>query len=191
MAHNNIEVEIKIPLSKKEFVRIKNYLEKNSSFIKSSHHKDRYYTPKKGSFLDKKYPYEWLTMRERDGRVLFNYKHWYPENTKYTTHCDEYETEVKDSKSLAKMLIALNFKEFVTVEKKRLIFVYKGKFEIALDEVKNLGYFIEVEALKEFGGPTKAHEEILKFTKSLGLNQTKTVPGGYGAELMRKKGLMK
>lgn len=191
MAHNNVEVEIKIPLSKKEFLRIKSYLKKSSRFVKSSEHKDHYYTPNHQSFLKKKYPYEWLTIRQRDGKTLFNYKHWYPENTKYTTHCDEYETEVNDAKSLANILKALSFRKFISVEKRRLVFRYKNRMEIALDEVRGLGYFVEIESLKDFGGAKKTHQEVLKFAQSLGLHETKTVPGGYAAELMRRKGLMR
>lgn len=190
MAHNNVEVEIKLPLSKQQFLKIKKKLEKIAKFVKSSHHEDDYYTPSDRSFLEPKYPYEWLTIRNRDGAVKFNYKHWYPEGVKYTTHCDEYEVGVGDGNLLAKILKALRFKKFISVEKKRLVFNYKGKLEVALDEVKNLGYFIEVEAMDDLGGPNNTHKELVKFTKSLGLTGTKTVPGGYAAELMRRKGLL-
>ena len=55
-----------------------------------------------------------------------NYKHWYPENTKYTTHCDEYEAEVINSKQLENILKALDFSKIVTVEKKRNVFLYQN-----------------------------------------------------------------
>lgn len=190
MAHNNQEIELKLPLTKSEFQAAMRKLAKIAKFVKFSRHVDDYLTPIKKSFLDVKYPYEWLTIRKRDGKVIFNYKHWYPENTKYTTHCDEYETEVQDSAQLERILKALNFKKFVTVAKKRHIYNYHDSLEIALDEVKDLGFFIEVETIKDFGTVKKAQEEILNFTKSIGLKRTKTVPGGYGAELLRRKGLL-
>lgn len=190
MAHNNIEVEIKIPLSKKDFLRIKKSLRNSSKFIKSSHHIDHYYTPTYSSFLKPKYPFEWLAIRERDGKFLFNYKHWYPEGVKNTEYCDEYETEVGNEKQLKRILKALKFKKLVTVEKKRWLFIYKDELEIALDEVPALGYFIEIESLKNFGGLEKTRRQILKFSRSLSLFKTITIPGGYAAEMMRKKGLM-
>lgn len=191
MAHNNTEVEIKTALTKKKFDSLQKWLKKNSKFVKVSHHIDDYYTPTHNSFLKPRYPYEWLTLRKRDGKVLLNYKHWYPEGVKYTTHCDEYETEVNDAKNLALILDSLRLKKFISVEKKRHIFIYKKNLEIAQDEVRGLGYFIEVESLKDFGGVEKTHKALTDFLKLIGINKTKTIPGGYAAELMRRKGLLK
>ena len=191
MVQDNIEIEIKIPLSKKDFLRIRKYLRKIAKFVKSSYHIDDYYTPKHKSFLEPEYPFEWLTVRQRNGKILFNYKHWYPEGIKNTTHCDEYETEVGNVEQLEKILTALDFTKILTIDKTRETYIHKGRLEIALDFVKNLGYFIEVESLKNLGGLKKAREEILAFIKSLGVRRTETVPGGYGGALLRKKGLMR
>ena len=49
--------------------------------------------------------------------------------------------------------------------------------------VVGLGYFIEVESIKDFGGVEKTREKILEFLRSLGITRTKTVPGGYGGAL--------
>lgn len=190
MAHNNVEVEIKIKLTKPRFEKIKKILSKIAKKVKTSHHIDAYYNPIYKSFLKPKNPFEWLTIRERDGKVKLNYKHWYPEGVKNTTHCDEYETKISDRSQLEKILKALHFENFVTVDKKRITFEYKNELEIALDEVKSLGYFIEVESINNKGGVKKAHQKILEFLKTeLGITETKTVPGGYGAEMMRKKKL--
>ncbi len=191
MAYNSQEIELKLPLSKKQYLEIKSKLHKIAKFVKFSHHIDDYFTPTYKSFLDEKNPYEWLTVRKRDGITILNYKHWYPEGAKYTTHCDEYETEVASSEQLWRILKALKFKKFVTVEKKREVFLYKNSLEIALDEVKSLGYFIEVETIRDLGGVEKSRNEMLKFTKKLGLTRTKTVPGGYAFALLKKKGLVK
>lgn len=191
MAHNNVEVEIKVALSKNRFEEIKRKIKKICKFVKTSYHIDNYYTPIYKSFLKPRYPYEWLTIRQRDGKTFLNYKHWYPEGAKYTTHCDEYQTEVFDAKLLAKILKAVRFNKFISIEKKRLIFIYKNKLEVALDVVKGLGCFLEIESLRDFGGTNKTREEILKFARFLGIYETKTIPGGYAAELMRRKGLRK
>lgn len=191
MAHKDVEVEIKVKLTKKRFNAIRRKLKKIAKFKKSSHHIDDYYAPKHNSFLKPKYPYEWLTIRDRDNKVTLNYKHWYPPGTKYTTHCDEYETKVEDAEQMRKILKALNFKRFLTIDKKRDTFVYKRQLEVVLDKVVGLGYFIEVESIRDFGGVEKTREKILQFLKPLGITTTKTVPGGYGGALMRKKDLVK
>lgn len=187
MAYDNQEIELKLSLTAKEFQTISEKLAKIAKFAKSSHHIDDYFNTKKSSFLKPKYPFEWLTVRVRDGKTILNYKHWYPENTKYTTHCDEFETEVVSRDQIEKILFALKFEKFITVEKKRKTFIYDNALEIAMDEVVGLGYFIEVETIKAFKTVVEARKSIVKFTKMLGLKRTKTVPGGYAAELMRRK----
>jgi len=190
MAHDNIEVEIKVKLSKAKFENIKKQIKKISRFIKSSHHIDHYYNSKHINFLKPKYPYIWLSVRERDNKISLNYKHWYPEGVKHTTHCDEYETEINDLKQMRKILYALDIEEFITVDKKRETYVYKNKIEIAFDKVERLGYFVEVESLKDMGGVAETHKNLVEFMNSLGIRKTKTVPGGYAAAMMRKKGLI-
>ena len=188
MAKDNIEVEIKIKLSKTRFEKIKKVLSKIAKRIKSSHHIDAYYNPIYKSFLKPKYPFEWSTIRERDGIVKLNYKHWYPEGVKNTTHCDELETKISDKIQMQKILKALHFENFVTIDKKRLAYEYKKELEIALDQVKGLGYFIEVESINNTGGVQKAHKKLLEFLqKELGISKTQTIPGGYAAEMMRRK----
>jgi adenylate cyclase, class 2 len=187
MAYNDQEIELKLALSKIKYCEILKKLRERAKFVKTSSHSDDYYTPNRNSFLDKKYPYEWLTVRHRDGISYINYKHWYPENTKYTTHCDEFEVTVDSKEKTEKILKALNFKKFISVRKKRDLFTYNNTLEIAMDEVRGLGYFIEVETVKNFESVETARKAILDFTKSLGLKGKKTVPGGYAAALIRKK----
>src|SRR3989304_3855067 len=100
MALNNQEIEIKLPITKLQYKKINNTLSRIGKFIKFSQQED------------------------------INFKHWYPENTKYTTHCDEYETRIYDLNQLEKILNALNFEKIVTVKKKRRVYKYQDLFEI-------------------------------------------------------------
>src|SRR3989344_3866425 len=107
MASNNQEIELKLPLSKKKCQDIKRKLQKIAKFVKLSQHKDQYFTPIYSSFFEPKYPYEWLSLRQRDDKSILNYKHWYPEGAKHTTHCDEYQTEISDAQQIVRILNAL------------------------------------------------------------------------------------
>ena len=167
MALNNQEIEIKLPITKLQYKKINNTLSRIGKLIKFSQQEDIYFTPKLDSFLNVKFPYKWLSLRKRDSKAILNFKHWYPENTKYTTHCDEYETQIRDSNQLERILKALNFKKIVTVEKKRRVYNYQKKFEISLDIVKDLGYFVEVETIKDLGSVENAYKHILAFCKKL------------------------
>lgn len=186
MASNNTEIEIKIPITKEEFLKLKEQLKNNSN--KTKEQKDTYYTPKHKNFLAQKYPYEWLRIREQGSKSILNYKHYYPEGAERNTHCDEYETEI-DAKQAEMMLKALDFKELITVDKIRETYDYKG-FEIALDEVKELGFFVEIEAINNLETVEKTREELYKIARELKINITNEDLRGYPYLMLEKKGLM-
>jgi len=191
MAQNDIEVEIKVQVSKKRFEVIRRKVQKQAKFVKKTRQVDTYFNSLHKDFLKPKHPYEWLSIRDRGGKLLLNYKHWYPPGAKHTTHCDEYETEIGNGEQLEKILKTLGIKRIVKVDKKREVYIYKGKIEIALDIVAGLGYFIEVEALENKEEIRETYGELEEFLRNLGVTKIKTVPGGYAAAKMRKKGLMK
>ena len=191
MAYDDIEVEVKVHLTKKKFDEVEKKLKKIAKFIKTSSQIDDYYSPAHRNFAKPKYPYEWLSVRKRDAGFKINYKHWYPEGIKETTHCDEFETGVEDVSKLEKILKALDIKKIVTVNKTRRVYLYKNEIEIAMDTVKDLGYFIEAEAMKDMGGVKKTREYLIKFLNSFGILKMETIPGGYASGMMRKKGLVK
>jgi adenylate cyclase class 2 len=190
MSNNDIEIEIKIQLNKKQFFEIKERIEKIARFEKSTYQRDEYFTPFHRNFVTPKFPFEWLSIRKRGDKAFLNYKHFYPEDGEVKTHCDEFETEIKNPEQLRKIFLALDFKELVTVEKKREIYIYDDKFEIAFDIVKDLGYFIEIEALKDFGGIKMTRERLFEFAKNLGIDISKICKRGYPYLLMEKKGLL-
>ena len=189
MASKNIEVEIKTRVTKKDFDRVEKILKKDAKFIKTSYQKDTYWSPAGRVFLEPEYPFEWLSTRERDEKTILNYKHWYPEGCKETTHCDEYETRFDNIDQLNKILKALKFEKLVTVNKTRNTY-RTGDFEIALDDVRGLGHFIEIESIRNLGGVKTAHKRLLRFAKLLKIDTRVFIPGGYAAEMMRTKGLM-
>ena len=190
MSNNNIEIEIKIPLDKDTFFQVKEKLKKISKFVKNSHQIDEYFTPAHRNFVEPEFPFEWLSIRKRDDKVILNYKHYYPENVEVTTHCDEFETEIKNLDQLEKIFSVLNFKKLVTVEKEREVYIYNDEFEVALDIVKELGHFIEIEAMKDFGSVEATREKLFEFAKDLGIDISKTDKRGYPFLLMKKKGLL-
>ena len=190
MAYASREIEVKTPISKRDYLRIRRLLNKKTKFVKLVKQVDTYYSPTGALFLKPKHPFEWLSLRERDGRVIINYKHWYPEGEELTKYCDEYESGIADKKQFQKLLKALKFEELVAVKKVRYIFV-KNDLEISLDNVEVLGHFIEVESLKNTGGVNKTRKKILNFIKELGIDSVINVPGGYAYQLIRKKRMVR
>ncbi len=189
MSNNSIEIEIKIPLDKDNFLKLKEKLKKTAKFVKTSHQIDEYFTPAHRNFVEPEFPFEWLSIRKRDNKVILNYKHWYPKYEELHTHCNEFETEVKNLDQLQKIFDSLDFKKIVMVEKEREVYVYNNEFEITLDIVKGLGYFTEIEAIKDFGGIEVTRKKIFELAKSLDLDVSKTEKRGYAFLTMKKKRL--
>lgn len=145
---NDVEIEIKIKLSEKEYKNLKNILEEIAKYDKVMVQKDEYYTPEYKDFTKEEYPFEWLSVRERGNKIILNYKHYYPEGAEKHEWCDEFEVTLDSSEKIKKIFERLNIKSFAMINKTRHTYIYKDKYEIALDEVEDLGYFVEIEVKK-------------------------------------------
>ena len=189
MAHNNTEIEIKVPVDQEAFLAVKLLLKGSARFAGSSEQDDEYFTPCHRNFVEPKFPFEWLSIRQRGGTSFISYKHWHPENEEDTTHCDEFETPIHEPDQLRRIFLALDFKKLVTVTEVREKYVYNDAFEISLDRVNELGHFIEIEALKDFGGVEKTREEIFSLSKDLGIDPSKREKRGYPYLVMAKRRL--
>jgi adenylate cyclase class IV len=60
-----------------------------------------------------------------------------------------------------------------------------------LDIVKELGYFMEIEAMKNFGSVEETRKKLFEFAKNLGINVSKPDERGYAFLMAKKKGLVK
>ncbi|MEW6295113.1 MAG: class IV adenylate cyclase [Candidatus Diapherotrites archaeon] len=188
----NVEIEIRFPINKNTFFKIKNKLKKTAKFVKKSHQIDEYFTPSHRNFVKPKNPFEWLSIRKRGNKAILNYKHWYyPKNSDSGTHCDEFETEISNPNQLKKIFSALDLKKLVKVEKQREVYLYKNEFEIALDKVRELGNFIEIETIKDFGNVKKAREKLFEFAGNLEIDISKIDKKGFPYLLMKRKGFLK
>ncbi|MFH1294957.1 MAG: class IV adenylate cyclase [Candidatus Aenigmatarchaeota archaeon] len=189
MVHEDKEIELKFPLSDKQFLEIKERLGKETRFVGASNQKDEYFNSPHRNFLEPEIPIEWLSIRERDGKSVLNYKYWHRDEHGDFTHCDEFETVLESADQARKMFKALDFKSLITVEKKRLIFRRDG-IEIALDDVKDLGYFIEVEAKEGFSSIDQAKDALFNLCNELGVDLATRDIKGYPNLIMIKKDLL-
>ena len=98
--------------------------------------------------------------------------------------CDEYEVEIDNAQNLEKIFKVLDLEKIVVVDKKRKTYLYLNKYEIALDSVKNLGYFIELEVKNYTKDPIDEYSDLLKLAKSLKLNLDNIDKRGYPYHLL-------
>lgn len=178
---NDIETEIKIKISEDEFKNLELFMKKNAKFLNESRQIDRYYQPSYRKFLkeDEEIINEWLRIGIRGNKKILNYKNWY--NNMY---CDEYEVEVDDENNLDKILKILGLEEIILVNKIRKTYFYFNKYEIALDYVENLGYFIEIEVKNYNTTAMEEYDELLKLAKDLNLNLDNIDKRGYPYHLI-------
>ncbi len=183
----NVEVEVKVKIE--NFEEIKERVANRGKLIKSIKQIDEYYVPcHRDFFAQKPQPTEWLRIRTNPDKVVFEYDKSI--NMKADGDYDfaeEYETEISDPEEFRKILNFLDFKRITTVDKQREYWDCK-EFEVALDIVKDLGSFIEVEAQGDFENTAEAKKACLDFLKDLGIKDAETtqIKKGYPTLLLEK-----
>jgi len=98
----------------------------------------------------------------------------------------ELETKVDNPNIVSEMLTLLEYKRFVTINKKRTISKYNN-FLLCIDEVEYLGNFIEVELLVEKEEEKAAAlEQIYNFLDELDISQNDICYERYHTMLYNK-----
>jgi len=188
MDDSNTEIELKFLLPNAESVIEK--LNLLATFEGEEHQIDRYYTPVHRDFLAEKPVSEWLRIRESEGKCFLTYKNFHKkEMGPKAIHCDEYETEIGNAEQLKLVFSAIDITEMVVVDKLRKIFTYK-KAEISVDYVEELGYFLEIEAMKGFASIDEAREYLHDLLQELEIDVGEQDFEGYPYLLLRKRGLV-
>jgi len=120
---------------------------------------------------------EALRIRVQDGKSILTYKG--PKMDSVSKTRKEVETEINDIVGMGQILSSLGFFPVATVSKKRKNFRI-GDFTISLDEVRNLGNFLEVErSVKDPRNHQEKVESIFKFIAKLGLKRESTIRKSY------------
>jgi len=178
MANNNIEIEIQVNVENPK--PLIEFLKANGNFQSEKHQLDEYFSPAHRDFLATRPVAEWLRLRDADGKYSINYKNWHFDENGKSHYCDEFETKIEGIEQARKILSVLNFKPIVAVDKLRKIWTF-GDYEIAIDSVKNLGDFVEIEYIgkDEKADPKKITEEMINFLKKIGCGKIKRNYVGY------------
>lgn len=83
---------------------------------------------------------------------------------------EEYEVEIDNSNNMMKIFDFIGLKKIAEVKKERMIYSYQDKYEVSLDKVDNLGYFIEIEVKGTINDYFEEYDNLLKNSRNLGLN---------------------
>lgn len=172
MFMKNIETEVKIRLTKKEFDKIKKLARQLSRSHQEVVHEDVLLDHPKLKLKKNGFA---LRLRKQDDDYILTWKGKTKKSKKYKMR-EEIETKIGNGKNLVGILSKLGFRQNLKMHKKRHFFGINN-CKICIDQVAQLGFFIEIEGNKN---------EIEKIAKNLGLANHKRITIGY-AELLEER----
>ncbi len=176
-----IEVEAKIKISNPKELRDK--ISNITSSKKKEVKIDYYYTLEKNKL---KYPKKSLRVRKINHVYQINFK----QKLSYIKGIyakDEREFEVTDIKNFLNLIKDFGFRLWLIKEKYSESYEIKKNFHIELNNVKNLGWFIEIEYLADKKEIGKARKEIQELIRKLSLEKEKIIKEGYTKLIWNKK----
>lgn len=182
------EVEIKTKIEPSQIETIKRKLSSLGAVLKEKiKEKDSYFTAPHRDFIKTR---ECLRIRERDNFLELTYKGVTTKlmNSKKQFWKSEINLPLSCSKrEIESLLEALNFKKIVEVIKEREKYELR-KQNINLDNIKNLGWFLEVESTaKDEKERQKALDENMTLLRKLNLNKKDIVDEPYRDLVLKKK----
>lgn len=98
----------------------------------------------------------------------------------------EHEIVVNSADEARSILSMIGFHEAVRVIKKRQTTHCNG-YEICVDEVEGLGFFIELEKIAEDKDTAAIQEQMMEFLKTLGIVSDDQVKKGYDILMLESK----
>ncbi|NGX48592.1 MAG: hypothetical protein K940chlam5_00180 [Candidatus Anoxychlamydiales bacterium] len=188
----NKEIEVKIQADKHIICTAIEWLDKNAKYVRDIHHIEYYLNKPATTFFFNapegyKDALDYLRVRITKKGDSLCYKKFHMDPIEKTPlYCDEYEINVSDGKKTLELMKALGYIEQTLMEKKRKIYNFDC-FEIVIDDVKNLGLFIEVELKASVPNAKTGIKMIYDFLKLIGINKFKLQKRGYISMLWNPK----
>lgn len=178
------EIEVKARLKDKE--KVLSELKKSGCVLGDPVRQiDTVYTRVIGGLQEYLTNDHFVRIREKsDGRFIFTVK--VPKALKENLVKQEHETEIKNALELEQSLFIMGYK----ISNKVIKIRYTAKlndYEICIDEVEDLGSFIEVEKLAEHDSDEAVIlKELQAFLFSLGISESDEVKKGYDILMIEK-----
>lgn len=110
-------------------------------------------------------------LRQKDKKCSIAYKFDNFTTDNEWLYSDEYETSIEDFDIAMRIVEQLELKELVRIDNKKHIFT-TPEYEVVFEEVKGLGYFLEVEKIEQVPDDQvdNTKKNIRTFISSLGLD---------------------
>ncbi len=179
------EIEILVEVYE-DISKVKNILKKYK-YVGLKHTVDEYYYDPKRKTLkpdNNNQLSHCLRLRRKNRDYYITYKDDVFKDGKWF-YSNEYETKVESIKMVRTIFKKLGLKKFITIDNKKDIYL-TDKYEIALENVKDLGLFLEVEySTNDDVSVADIKNEIQKFIDELNINVSKELTMGKPEMYMR------
>lgn len=180
------EIEIKLEITENEYDKLLSYLLKNGSNHTKKEQNDIYFSPKYRPFFGGDIDDECLRIRIMKDKNILSYKKIFFGSSDDDIHLEEHESDVSDLEQVIKILNCLDIEKVLTLHKIRDSFMYQDIFEISLDKVTDLGYFIELEIKDDSLSVYDANTKLKDLVTSFDLSLTSRNLEGYATMLYQK-----
>lgn len=162
------EVEAKVPITRGEYSALRARLRKEGKYLGKKRSEDTYYNGPTE---------ETVRIRKRGAKQSFDIK--YRNTVKSIEQNIELEWDIKNLSTWQSLLKKLNIKPRIKKTKKTELYKYKG-FHVELNEVRPLGYYLEIEkVIKDETKASSAKKDLIKVFKDLGYRQSDFEPKRY------------
>lgn len=167
---DKFEFKIRCPFD----IPLETLKEHGAALVSAKRQVDKYYVAPGLNFMESD---ELLRIREEDSRLTLTYKG--PRRGSFQRPRIDFPINMK----FAEVLIYLGYSNAITTEKTRYKFTIAAEpeLDIVVDDVKNLGLFIEVRV-----GSPSGEKKAESFMKSLGLSVRTEYNRGYFEEILKK-----
>lgn len=163
-----IEVEAKVPITRGEYSALRARLRKDGKYLGKKRSEDTYYMGP---------TQQTVRIRKRGAKQTFDIKY---RNTMQGIESNtELEWNIKEPIKWRNLLKKFDIKPRVRKTKKTELYEYKG-FHIELNEVRLLGYYLEIEkVVKDESNVAAAKKDLIQVFKNLGYRQSDFEPKRY------------
>lgn len=173
-----LEIEVKVNLKDPKQIE-RSIIELGAVPVGIENHVDTYYS---APYRDFSKTDEAVRIRVLNNKYFLTYKG--PKLDSISKTRKEFEVQIDDADNMGIILSSLDFVPVTTIVKKRKKYRL-GNFSIDLDEVKNLGNFMEIEINSRNSNDYEEKiESIFKFLDKLGISRKETIRKSYMELLM-------
>jgi|SRR5450759_91898 len=178
------EIELRLEITEDDAVRLAQLMP-SSDRVTSEVQEDTYFDTDTRTWSARDPVFKWLRLRQTKSGAELNMKIFDYSADGRTTGCTELGVSVSSLETTKAILSHLGFSELIHVRKVRASWMMRDVL-ICIDEVEDLGRFVELEATVSHGDYTETLRYLKSFAGQLGLSGREPDARGYPYSLIRR-----